>query len=215
MGYLDGSTVTVDAILTKHGRKLLAQGQGLGITKFALSDDGIDYDLWNPDHPSGSANYGTAIENLPQLEPTPDDSTVMRYKLTTLNRNTKYLPLLVLPIGNDILIEGQGTEYGHKIAPETANHTAENYKFFFENTADITVVGGTFSDQGGAVGAAPASVLEMNQPGEWTAKEITILAKPTPVKRTVLCRITGVTSGVYGEVQITLRNNIRTLQIGK
>ena len=90
MGYLDGSTVTVDAILTKHGRKLLAQGQGLGITKFALSDDGIDYDLWNPDHPSGSANYGTAIENLPQLEPTPDDSTVMRYKLTTLNRNTKY-----------------------------------------------------------------------------------------------------------------------------
>ena len=28
MGYLDKSTVTVDAILTKRGRQLLAQGDG-------------------------------------------------------------------------------------------------------------------------------------------------------------------------------------------
>ena len=35
MGYLNGNTITVDAILTKHGRQKLAEGQSLGITKFA------------------------------------------------------------------------------------------------------------------------------------------------------------------------------------
>ena len=61
MGYLDNSTIVVDAILTKHGRKLLASGQGLNIQYFTVSDTGIDYTLWNPDHPSGSAYYGEAI----------------------------------------------------------------------------------------------------------------------------------------------------------
>ena len=62
MGYLNGNTITVDAILTKHGRKKLAQGQSLGITQFSLSDDGIDYSLWNSSHPSGSANFLNAFK---------------------------------------------------------------------------------------------------------------------------------------------------------
>ena len=68
MGYLDNSTIVVDAVLTKQGRKLLALGQGLNISYFTLTDTGVDYSLWNPDHPSGSAFYGEAIENLPMLE---------------------------------------------------------------------------------------------------------------------------------------------------
>ena len=36
MGYLDGSTITVDAILTGEGRKKLANGAGLGITNSHL-----------------------------------------------------------------------------------------------------------------------------------------------------------------------------------
>ena len=64
MGYLDNSTVTVDAILTKKGRELLAKNNTLGITKFALSDDEIDYTLWNPKHPLGSNYYGIVIENI-------------------------------------------------------------------------------------------------------------------------------------------------------
>ena len=39
MGFLDNSTTTVDAILTKRGRELLSSGEGLNITKFALSDE--------------------------------------------------------------------------------------------------------------------------------------------------------------------------------
>ena len=59
MGFLNNTTVTVDAILTTKGRELLARGDGsFSITQFALADDEIDYTLYNPNHPSGSAFYG-------------------------------------------------------------------------------------------------------------------------------------------------------------
>ena len=96
MGYLDNSTIVVDAILTKHGRKLLASGQGLNIQYFTLSDTGIDYTLWNPDHPSGSAYYGEAIENLPNLEALPNPAYFMRNNLITLGRDSKVLPYVTI-----------------------------------------------------------------------------------------------------------------------
>ena len=69
MGYLNNSIITVDAILTTKGRELLARGDGsFAITQFALADDEIDYTLYNPTHPSGSAFYGEAIEKMPLLE---------------------------------------------------------------------------------------------------------------------------------------------------
>jgi len=81
MGILDNDTVIVDAILTKIGRQKLAQGQPLGITKFAFGDTGVDYTLYNPNHPSGSDSYGTAITSLPMLEAVPDDNVFLRSKL--------------------------------------------------------------------------------------------------------------------------------------
>ena len=48
MGYLDNSSITVDAILTKKGRELLAKGRDFfTISQFALADDEVDYELWN------------------------------------------------------------------------------------------------------------------------------------------------------------------------
>lgn len=86
MGYLDKSTITVDAILTNRGRELLAQGGNVSslITKFAVADDEVDYTLYDTDHPLGSNYYGAVIENMPVLEATPDESLVMRYKLVTI-----------------------------------------------------------------------------------------------------------------------------------
>ena len=81
MGILDNDTVIVDAILTKIGRQKLANGQPLSITKFAFGDTGGDYTLYNPNHPSGSDSYGTAITSLPMLEAVPDDNVFMRSKL--------------------------------------------------------------------------------------------------------------------------------------
>ena len=119
MGYLDNSIVTVDAILTKKGRELLARGDGsFNITQFALADDEIDYTLYNPLHPSGSALYGEAIENMPLLEAFPDETQIMKYKLTTLPRGTSKLP--ILDIGYSSIILKQGASLA--ISPQTLNY---------------------------------------------------------------------------------------------
>jgi hypothetical protein len=89
MGILDNDTVIVDAILTKIGRQKLAQGQPLGISKFAFGDTGVDYTLYNPNHPSGSDSYGSAITSLPMLEAVPDDNVFLRSKLWTGERNVQ------------------------------------------------------------------------------------------------------------------------------
>lgn len=94
MGYLDNTTVTVDAILTNKGRELLAAGGRLNIVKFALADDEIDYDLWNPAHTLGTNYYGAVIENMPVIEALPDETQMMRYKLLTLPKDVIGIPVI-------------------------------------------------------------------------------------------------------------------------
>jgi hypothetical protein len=95
MGYLDNSSITVDAILTKKGRELLSRNDGsFNITSFALGDDEIDYSLFNENHPNGSQYAGEAIENIPILEAFPDENNIMKHKLITLNRNITKLPII-------------------------------------------------------------------------------------------------------------------------
>ena len=118
MGYLNNSVVTVDAILTKKGRELLARGDGsFRITQFALGDDEIDYTLYNTSHPSGSAYYGEAIENMPLLEAFPDENQIMKYKLTTLPRGTAKLPILEAGFASITLKQGASLT----ITPQTLN----------------------------------------------------------------------------------------------
>lgn len=94
MGYLDNTTVTVDAILTNKGREILAAGGRLNIVKFALSDDEIDYDLWNPAHTLGTNFYGKVIEDMPVLEALPDETQMLRYKLLTLPKDVIGIPVI-------------------------------------------------------------------------------------------------------------------------
>jgi|TARA_R100000742_G_C4275324_1_gene95727 hypothetical protein len=126
MGYLNNKTVTVDAILTKKGRELLARNDGsFRITQFSLSDDEVDYTLYNPNHPSGSAFYGEAIENMPIIEAFPDETQDMKYKLLTLPRGTAKLP--VLEIGYTTITLKQGASLS--ITPQTLNYLGTNSTF--------------------------------------------------------------------------------------
>lgn len=121
MGYLNNTSVILDAILTKKGRQLLARNDGsFRITQFALSDDEVDYTLYNPSHPSGSAYYGEAIENMPVLEAFPDDQQIMKYKLITLPRGTTKLP--ILDTGYSAISLKQGASLS--ITPQTLNYLA-------------------------------------------------------------------------------------------
>lgn len=95
MGYLNNQTVTVDAILTKKGRELLAKGRSaFNITQFAVADDEIDYSLYDVAHPLGTEYYGSAIENMPLIEASPDETQNLRYKLVTLARGQNTIPLI-------------------------------------------------------------------------------------------------------------------------
>ena len=120
MGYLDNTSITVDAILTKKGRELLAQG-GIGafnITQFALADDEIDYTLFNENHPNGTQYSGEAIENMPITEAIPDENNIMLYKLVTLPEGTSVIPFVSIGMANVTLSIGATKA----ITPQTHNY---------------------------------------------------------------------------------------------
>ena len=123
MGYLDNSSITVDAILTKRGRELLARNDGsFNITQFALGDDEIDYTLFNENHPNGSQFSGEAIENMPLIEAIPDENNIMRHKLITMPRGTSKLATVTANIGKVTLSLGSTAT----INPTTLNFNGLN-----------------------------------------------------------------------------------------
>jgi hypothetical protein len=135
MAYLNSTSVIVDAILTTKGRELMARNDGsFRITQFALSDDEIDYTLYNSSHPSGSAFYGEAIQNMPLLQAFPDETQLLKYKLITLPRGTAKLPILDIGTGNIILKQGASLT----ITPQTLNYLGNTS--VFENSGYTATV---------------------------------------------------------------------------
>jgi len=126
MAILNPTVVTVDAVLTTKGRELLARNDGsFQITQFSLADDEIDYTLYNPNHPSGSAFYGEAIEAMPIIQAFPNDTQIMRYTLTTLPRGTSRLP--VVSLGYNTITLKQGASL--TITPQTLNYLGATSTF--------------------------------------------------------------------------------------
>jgi hypothetical protein len=153
MGYLNNSTITIDAILTKKGRELLARGRDeFKITQFALSDDEIDYDLFNTEHPLGTAFYGAAIENMPIIEALPDETQMLKYKLVTLPKGTARIPVVRVANNSITLESGESTI----ISPSTVNFQGGNRQFGYTailSDSDVAEIRATQSAPGAASGA--------------------------------------------------------------
>jgi len=117
------------------------------ITQFALGDDEIDYTLYNPNHPSGSAYYGEAIDNMPLLEAFPSELQIMKYKLTTLPRGTAKLP--VLDLGFAAITLKQGAQLS--VTPQTLNYLGNEQVFetsgYSATIGDVRLMN-TFTGQG-------------------------------------------------------------------
>jgi len=119
MSFLNNQLVTIDAVLTKKGRELMARNDGsFQVTQFALADDEIDYTLYNPTHPSGSAFFGEAIEQMPLLQAFTDETQNLKYKLVTLTRGTSKLPVLNIGTAAISLRQAASTN----ITPQTLNY---------------------------------------------------------------------------------------------
>jgi len=153
MAYLDNSTITVDAILTKKGREKLAAGQGLNITKFALGDDEVDYTLYEPAHPKGSAYYDSAIRAIPITEASPDETQVLKYKLVTLPKGTKKIPKVEFGIPSISVNQTSGQV---SLTPTTSpsGNSQSGYTIVLSNKNAGSVVG-----QGASAGSGTVPVF--------------------------------------------------------
>jgi hypothetical protein len=140
MAYLDNTEITVDAILTKKGREKLAAGQGLNITKFALGDDEIDYTLYEPAHPKGSAFYDSAIKAIPITEASPDETQVLRYKLVTLPKGTTKIPKVEFGVPSISTTQNGGQV---NLSPTTSpsGNTQSGYTVILANKNAGSIVG--------------------------------------------------------------------------
>jgi len=204
MGYLNNSIVTVDAILTNKGRELLARGDGsFRITQFALSDDEIDYTLYNPTHPSGSAFYGQAIESLPLLEAFPETTQNLRYKLVTLPRGTAKMP--VLDIGYSSVTLKQGASLS--ITPQTLNYLGNNQVYeangYTATIADVRVLS-TFN----GVGIQTERATQLNQTETiGTNVSKTVVGTTINLTATTVNTLFGTNTQLYTSLQIVGRDS--------
>jgi len=209
MGYLNNSVVTVDAILTKKGRELLAKGDGsFRITQFALGDDEIDYTLYNPTHPSGSAYYGQAIENMPLLEAFPDEQQIMKYKLITLPRGTAKMP--VLDLGYAAITLKQGASLA--ITPQTLNYTGGNQ---FETSGYTATIGdvrtmASFTATGIDTPAANAANQTVTL---GTSVSKTVVGTTINLKATTVNTLFGSNLALYTTITVTGRDSGARLTI--
>jgi len=141
MGYLDNSSITVDASLTKKGRELLAKGRDFFvISQFALADDEVDYELWNAAHPLGSDYYGIIIENMPIVEAVTDESYSLKYKLLTLPKNTIRIPQIV-PNPTDITLEEGGNQQVVTLTTKNGGNETLGYTVTLINSDAASIVG--------------------------------------------------------------------------
>jgi len=204
MGYLNNSVVTVDAILTNKGRELLARGDGsFKITQFALSDDEVDYTLYNPTHPSGSAYYGQAIENMPLLEAFPETTQNLRYKLVTLPRGTSKMP--VLDIGYASITLKQGASLA--ITPQTLNYLGNNQVFessgYTATIADVRVLN-TFN----GVGIQTSEAIALNSTQTLgTNVSKTVVGTTINLTATTVNTLFGSNTQLYTTLQIVGRDS--------
>ena len=129
MGLFDSSSTTVNAILTTRGREMLSRGGDLNITKFALSDEEIDYTMYDKYHPAGTDSFGVLLENTPILEATPNRSKLNSYLVDNSQESSEILiSTLNYPRAHWTVIDGTiPTTVG------TVEEEAEDYTFTIQN----------------------------------------------------------------------------------
>jgi len=187
MGVLDNTTVTVDAILTKKGRELLAKGQGqFNITKFSLGDDEIDYNLYDVTHPNGSNFYGEAIENMNLLEAIPNQDLALKYPLGDIEAssdgdNTPGNYVLSVNPPSVTMKSGERTTFTAQISgwSATPNFTFSLSSNEYATLSAPSATAGTVRVTGKPVNTARQVVLTINETNTGKTKTVNITIQPS------------------------------------
>lgn len=96
MAYNDNSTdFFIDAVLTDHGRQLMARNDGsFSVSRYRFADDEIDYRNWN--ELTGSDNKDQKILDTPIMEAFTNEIIALRNPLITIrNASLQYVPDMV------------------------------------------------------------------------------------------------------------------------
>ena len=213
MGYLDNSSITVDAILTKRGRELLSKNDGsFKITQFALGDDEIDYSLFNENHPNGTQFSSEAIENMPLIEAIPNGANMMNSKLITLTRGANAIPYI--QVTSDTISVNQGQTF--QVTPTTFNLSGTNVAASEEYI--FTILDSRLQDDfvgtGGTVAATASDIAEFStieQSLSVRGGALSVLPtvsnarfSSTITSRTTSIIVEGVTSGAIKTISLTI-----------
>lgn len=183
MGYLNPATLTVDAILTKKGRELLAKAEGFNITQFAISDDEVDYTLFTTSHPLGTNFFGSIIESLPIIEASPDETQNLRFKLVTLPRGTKEIPIISIGVSAIVLTAGQANAF--PIRPTTTqglNGAGFGYTAILFNS-DAAILVGTGIEE--ATATIPTFLSDVQSANATVARGLEFTLTPRDVAATI------------------------------
>jgi hypothetical protein len=206
MAYLDNTETTVDAILTTKGRELLARGTGFKISQFALADDEVDYGLYTTSHPLGSNFYGSIIENMPLIEASPDETQVMKYKLVTLPRGTKQMPIITVGFTTIVLTSGQSNAL--PIRPTTTqglNGPGFGYTAILYDSDAAVLVGTGLSTSAGAT--SPTFLGDVGSANAVVARGLEFTLTPKDVDTTLTTQLTliGNETGATITIPVTIR----------
>ena len=153
MSFLDKSqAIFVDAVLTDRGRQLLSKGDTLNIVKFALSDDGVDYSMYDVTDTRGPDYFDSSILGMPILEAftrtaaaTEDGTSSTMKTLLTSEMNQSRFEQVISGLPEVLNLEGALSMV--ILSPETLNLVGgiENYTITLSDDSfvDIFVEGDT------------------------------------------------------------------------
>lgn len=203
MGYLNNATLTVDAILTKKGRELLAKGEGFNITQFAVADDEVDYSLFTTSHPLGTNYFGSIIENMPVLEASPDETQNMRFKLVSLPRGTKEIPIITIGATSIVLTAGRSNAF--PIRPTTSqglNGAGFGYTAVLYNSDAAILVGTGLPDT--AQPTTPTFLSDVQSANATVARGLEFTLTPRDVTTAITTQLTIIGNQTGASLTVTV-----------
>jgi hypothetical protein len=133
MAFLSNDDNIIDAVLTRKGRELLAKGQ-FNITKYAFSDDGINYNLYDAD---AGSDADADILSLPILEPSTNDGALQSLLVTMPVGSHVMSWIQANPTSASITKDGSGADtFSLFVKSMNTDFTEENYSIIDISNAE-------------------------------------------------------------------------------
>ena len=186
MAYIDSTTAVITAVLTRKGREALARNDGsFKITKFALSDDEINYGLF--DNNVSTEQGDDKIIQLPVLEPSSNEETALRFRLITLPKGSVTIPTIILTPQTAQIVFGTSLEL--KVQTQGGSDP-QGYTAVSRDTTIASV--------------AESPVIPINESGVPTATFTLATGQSTLNQTTGITKIdiNGVNTGARAELQV-------------